>query len=53
MNTIEINVLGTFSPDHKNVIDVFQPSMGLKRGVPSKCLRKREAKEGTIAVPWI
>ena len=39
MNAVEIidenfKVLRTFSPDHKNVIDVSQRSMGLKWGVP-------------------
>ena len=30
----KFKVFRTFSPDHKNVIDVSQPSMGLKWGVP-------------------
>ena len=39
MNAVEIidenfKVLRTFSPDNKNVINVSQPSMGLKWGVP-------------------
>ena len=67
MNVVEVidenfKVLRTFSPDHKNVIDVSQPSMGLNWGVPksiffSKSPRKRLAKERAIlvpiAVPWI
>ena len=42
VNAVEIidenfKVLRTLSPDHKNVIDVSQPSMGLIWGVP-KCI---------------
>ena len=39
VNVVEIidenfKVLRTFSPDHKNIIDVSQPSMRLEWGVP-------------------
>ena len=61
VNVLFHEVLRTFSPYRKNVINVSQPSMGLKWGVPKsvflKCPRKRLAKERAIlvpiAVPWM
>ena len=69
MNVVEIidenlKVLRTFSPDHKNVIDVSQPSMRLKwnlnippfrrSSIPAyqhssiPCLSTREFKQATF-----
>ena len=50
MNVVEIidenfKVLRTFSPDHKNIIDVSQPNMRLEWGVPSSIFFEKPEEE--------
>ena len=50
MNVVEIidenfKVLRTFSPDHKNIIDVSQPSMRLEWGVPWRIFFEKPEEE--------